>query len=160
MLRTMCITVLAACVVAGSPVRASDPVVAGNIQGLELCPQSACGSAVFAGLFVGNVGGKFAFGAWSAGVHHEEPLPDAAGEFVAITDGQWQLQVVVLQGFRLRKVALSGDLEGVLAFFDTDLFAIEAEMTVVAGGTGVILLEALLDHTVFPPGVSGTLSQP
>jgi hypothetical protein len=159
MLRTMCITVLAACVVACSPVRASDPVVAGNIQGVELCPQTVCGSAVFTGLFAGNVGGKFAFGVWAAGVQHGEPLPGETDPPVAITGGQWQLQVVVLQGFRLRKVALSGDLVGALAFFDTDQFAIEAVMTVLAGGTGDIQLDALLDHTVFPPGVSGTLSQ-
>jgi hypothetical protein len=33
-------------------------------------------------------------------------------------------------------------------------------MTVNSGGSGIINLDGLLDHTMYPPGVSGKLSQP
>ena len=147
---------LAAC----CAVQASNPAVAGNLQGLELAQQTALNPAVFVGLFTGKVGGNVAFGAWAAGVQHEVPLPAAPGESIAITGGQWQLQVWVLQGFRLKRVPLSGPIVGKLSFFDTDLFTIDAVMSVTNGGSGKILLSAILDHSIFPPGVSGKLRQP
>jgi hypothetical protein len=160
MLRILGIFVVAISLMVGGIAHASSPTVAGNLEGLELAQQTALNPAVFVGVFTGKVGGNVAFGAWAAGVQHEVPLPAAPGESIAITGGQWQLQVWVLQGFRLRRVSLSGPIVGELSFFDTDLFTIDAVMGVTSGGSGNIVLSAILDHTIFPPGVSGTLGQP
>jgi hypothetical protein len=159
MSRILRIFVVAISLMVGGIAQASNPPIAGKLQGLELAQQTPLNPAVFVGVFAGKVGGNVAFGAWAAGVQHEIPLPAADGESVAIR-GEWQLQVWVLQGFRLKRVSFGGPLVGDLSFFDTDLFTIDAVMSVTSGGSGNILLRAILDHTVFPPGVSGTLSQP
>lgn len=138
---------------------ASDPAVVGNLVGVELAQQTNLHPAVFLGLYGGAVDGKFALGVWATGVHHETPLPAQAGESVAITDGQWQLQVWVFQGFRLKRVTIGGDLKGSLAFSQTDQFSIDAILNATSGGSGNIVLTGTLDHTVFPPVVSADLSQ-
>lgn len=139
---------------------ASDPPVAGNLQGLELAQQTDAHPAVFVGVFQGTVDGKLAFGTWATGVHHETPLPDATGQSIALTGGQWGMRVWVLRGFWLRRVFLGGEITGRLTFEETDMFSVNGEMTITDGGVGPIEFELRLDHTVFPPAVSGALSQP
>jgi hypothetical protein len=154
------IGVVAICLVASGVVHASNPTVTGSLQGLELAQQTALNPAVFLGVFNGKVDGRLAFGLWGVAVNHQSPLPDEPGESVLITGGRWTLQVWVLEGFRLRRVDLSGVIAGTLSFHAPDLFAINAAMNLTGGGSGLILLSGILDHTVFPPGVSGLLSQP
>lgn len=159
MSRNLGIGVAVICLAVGSTARASSPSVAGPVAGLELAQQTALNPAIFVGGFVGNVNGKFAFGVWAAGIDHETPLPDEPSESVEITGGQWYLDVWVLKGFRFQRVALGGGITGDLSYAGTDLFSIDATMQVNSGGSGDIHLGAILDHTVFPPGVSGQLSQ-
>jgi hypothetical protein len=160
MLRKLSLGLVAIGLVAGGILQASEPAVTGNIQGVELAQQTDSHPAIFVGLFVGTVNGRIAIGAWAVAVEHDTPLPSAPEESIAITGGEWHLQLAVLQGFRLRPVSLGGVITGQLDYADVDLFAIAANMTVTAGGSGDILLNGQLDHTVFPPGVSGALTQP
>ena len=46
---------------------AADSILQGDIEGLELCPQSFCGLAVFVGGFDGSVNGLERHGAFLAG---------------------------------------------------------------------------------------------
>jgi hypothetical protein len=160
MLRFLWIGIAAISLAAGSVAQASTPAVAGNVTGLEIAQQTDEHGAIFVGLFGGTHNGNLAVGTWAAAVNHEPELPDEIGESIEITGGQWQLHLVVLQGFRLKKVSLAGSLEGTLTLVDEDMFSIAAGMLVDSGGSGLILLTAILDHTVFPPGISGALSQP
>jgi hypothetical protein len=138
----------------------SDPAVEGDIRGLELARQTIFNPAVFWGVFKGRVDENFALGTWVAGVQHNTPLPEEPDESIGITGGQWRMQVWSFSGFRLRRVVLGGEITGEVIFDDIDLFTIRALMNVTSGGSGDILLDATLDHTVFPPDVAGSLSQP
>jgi hypothetical protein len=155
----MWMSVAVVCLVASSLAQASEPAVAGGVAGLEIAQQTELNPAVFVGVFRGNVDGKLAFGAWAAGVQHELPLPTESNPSVPIVGGQWQLEVVVVQGFRLRRVTLGGGIVGQLDFADGNKFAVAALMNLTKGGTGDIVLDATLDHNPFPPTILGTLSQ-
>ena len=50
--------VVALFLVAVQPVGASSPTIAGEISGVELCPEIACGAAIFNGTFQGTVENK------------------------------------------------------------------------------------------------------
>src|SRR4029434_4819781 len=50
--------VVALFLIAVQSVRASSPTIAGEISGIELCPEIACGAAIFNGTFQGTVGNK------------------------------------------------------------------------------------------------------
>lgn len=159
--RSLLVVFVAACSLSASNLAlASNPTVVGDIQGLELAQQTGAHPALFVGIFSGRVNGRFAIGTWATGVTHELPLPAEIGESIAITGGQWAMDVWTLQGFWLKRVKLSGALSGSLALAEPDLFYVDTTLTVTTGGSGLIALELLLDHTVFPPAVSGSLSQP
>ena len=69
----------------------SNPVIEGNIAGVELCPQSICGAAVFAGDFIGEVNSRPARGVFWAGVEHDA-LPTTNGAMADITGGTWLIR--------------------------------------------------------------------
>src|ERR671937_2386317 len=74
---------------------ASTPVINAATYGVELCAQSMCGAAIFAGVLKGQVGSNpNAVGLFSVAVTHD-PLPDPF-QSAAITGGVFQFQV----GFR------------------------------------------------------------
>jgi hypothetical protein len=160
MLRKLWIAVAVVSLAVSGVAHASTPAVEGNVVGLEIVQQVGSSPAVFVGIYTGKVNGKAAVGAWAAAVNHDPELPDEPDETINITGGKWSLQVVTFQGLRLQKVSLAGTLVGILEFLVTDQFSITAEMTVASGGSGLIQLGAILDHTVFPPSITGTLSQP
>jgi hypothetical protein len=129
---------------------ASLPVVRGVVSGVELCEQAVCGSAVFVGLFDGQVGwNRWARGIVAVGVNHE-PLP-APGEYAAITGGEWALWV----GLR----RLGGSVSGSLFNNGDNTFTVTTVLTLESGGLGTIVFTGLLDHNVFPPTISGVMSQ-
>jgi hypothetical protein len=68
--------VVALFLIAVQPVRASSPTIAGEISGIELCPEIACGAAIFNGTFQGTVGNKPTPGFFWVAVQHEA-LPAA-----------------------------------------------------------------------------------
>jgi hypothetical protein len=75
--------------IAVQPVRASSPTIAGEISGIELCPEIACGAAIFNGTFQGTVGNKPTPGFFWVAAQHEA-LP-AAGNSSPIFGGKWSL---------------------------------------------------------------------
>ena len=154
MKRLLSLPVLCLLLLAGTiPVQASSvPVIRGEVSGLELCPQSICGAAIFTGLFVGQVGvNPFSVGLVSVGATHE-PLPDP-DETADITGGVWSLRL--LSGRRFTGVVTGGSLLN----NGDDTFAVEVQMQLVSGGTGQLRFTGTLSHQVFPPTLIGQITQ-
>ncbi|HYN09053.1 MAG TPA: hypothetical protein VES67_16840 [Vicinamibacterales bacterium] len=152
--RLVSFSVLTVLVIAGTvPVRASSlPVIQGQVSGLELCPQSICGAAIFTGLFVGQVNlNPFSIGVVTVGAKHE-PLPDP-GETADITGGVWSLRL--LNGRRFTGIVTGGSLFN----NGNDTFAVSVQMQILSGGSGDLQFEGTLSHQVFPPTLVGGISQ-
>lgn len=140
--------------VAGAlPVRASStPVIAGNVAGVELCPQSVCGAAIFAAVFSGQVGANpFAFGTVAVAINHA-PLPDP-GNTAAILGGQWTIRL--FSGRTFTGLVTGGSLFN----NDDNTFHVIANMLLTGGGAGTLTFEGTLSHRVFPPTIVGRISQ-
>ena len=140
-----------------NPTQASEPAIEGQVSGIELCPQFICGSAIFTGLYSGEVDGAPAIGTWLAAVNHE-PLPEEGS--VPINGGQWKLQTWVFRGLFPSRKNFQGDFgKGTLTALPGNFYRAEAPMTVTSGGTGTMQLNLLLDENSIPQPVKGTLSQ-
>ena len=116
----------------------------GSALGIEVCPQSECGAAVFYGavqLNAGTIGGTL-LGA----IQHEE-LPEV-GAWANLTLGWLQLLIGPgLATFDLTSGALFNIGDGtfyVLAAF--------------SNGATVLVFEGILNHNFFPPLIYGTLT--
>ena len=122
----------------------------GNVEGLEFCTQSICGSAFFLGLFDGRVTEiPDADGVWQLSVLHEE-LPDPQ-QSAAITGGDWRLRV----GWQTQFQGEVG--EGTLYNNGDESFAVKVELTRVGGEE--VWFSGLLDHSGLPPSVKGCILQ-
>jgi hypothetical protein len=134
------------------PVRAdSTPVLQGVVSGLELCPQSLCGSAVFVGIFRGQVGLRpHALGLIAVAVQHD-PLPELTGKCAAITQGLWDLRV------GLRRFV--GTAAGELCYNGDNTYSLDVGMHLLSGGSGELFFAGTLDHNVFPPTIAGVITQ-
>jgi hypothetical protein len=153
MKRAIAALVLFGVLAAGAvPVRAdSVPVIQGAVSGLELCPQSLCGAAVFVGVFQGQVGFRpNALGLIAVAVQHD-PLPVVAGDCASITEGLWDLRV------GLRRFA--GTTAGELCYNGDNTYAVSVGMQLLFGGTGQAFFTGTLDHNVFPPAITGVIAQ-
>jgi hypothetical protein len=154
--RPLSLTLLVAVLFLGAiPLHAdSVPLIQGRVTGIELCEQDVCGSAIFVGLFGGQVGSNLrSLGSVAVAVKHE-PLPPPGGT-ADITGGLWQLQL--LSG---RKFA--GDLTGGTLHNNSDgTFDVVADMRLLAGGVpgGTLTFEGTLSHNTFPPTISGAILQ-
>jgi len=132
---------------------ASQPVLTGHLEGVELCAQFQCGVAVFVGQFKGQVNDNRDKGGFLVFVNHQEPLPANKGQTVSITGGEWSLRA----GVNL----LQGDvLQGTIMNNGNNTFTVSAVLQVAEGGTGEIVFTGILDHNDFPPTVDGDLAQP
>ncbi len=136
-------------------VSAETLAVNGRITGVELCPQEVCQKAIFTGIFYGKLNRRPAFGTWWVAVNHES-LPTAKGSTAAIfPGGHWEL--------RPGSFTFSGDLNsGTLTCMEDDnfkclKFSVDAELNVEKGGSGTLSVLGELDHTKFPPRITGTL---
>lgn len=71
--------ILAAVLLARSSLHAAGATnLAGDLSGVELCPQVVCGAAVFIGRFDGALDGAAGDGRWWVLVNHEAlPMPQA-----------------------------------------------------------------------------------
>jgi hypothetical protein len=150
MKRASALILLSCVLVIGTvPVRAdTTPVIRGNVSGLELCPQSICGAAVFVGLFHGQVGFvRNALGLMAVAVHHQT-LPDVAGQCANITDGVWELRV----GLR----RFSGQTAGELCYNGDNTYNVAVVLSL---GGGTMTFTGVLDHNVFPPTIIGAIEQ-
>src|SRR5439155_21380764 len=77
----------------------STPTINAVTSGIELCPQSVCGAAIFPGVLKGQVGSNLnALGLFAVTVTHE-PLPDPF-QSAAIPGGLLQFQVGLRQSKR------------------------------------------------------------
>lgn len=126
----------------------ADSFVQGDIEGLELCPQSFCGVAVFIGGFEGQVNGLSRHGIFLAGINHEPELPVAEGEAIGITGGSF----VIRLPFRTIRGTVDG---GVLTSNGDDTFQVDMDLF-LAGGAGAVF-SGTLRHDVFPPTIEGTI---
>jgi hypothetical protein len=137
--------------IAVQPVRASSPTIAGEISGVELCPETACGAAIFTGTFQGTVGNKPTPGFFWVAVQHET-LP-TAGNASPIFGGKWSLSTFWGK--------FDGTVLGGSIFNDgNNTFNVSVSLELKSGGTGGLLGAAVLDHNDFPPTVEGKLFQP
>jgi hypothetical protein len=128
---------------------AADTAVAGQVSGIELCPQFICGSAIFSGLFQGSVDGKPAKGAFSVSVNHGE-LPDFGDPPSAITGGSWFI--------RTKRNVLYGNVTtGTITNNGNNTFTVTATLE-ITNGTGSACFSGVLNHNDFPPTITGTIS--
>lgn len=127
--------------------RASDPFIAGNVYGVELCPQDLCGHAIFVGLFGGRIGRRYQFGVVGVGVTHDElPNPGFGSD---ITGGVWQLRTRLHE---IRGEVLDG---GRICNNGDNTYTVTAQLRITEGGSGTLYASVLLDHNVFPPTIQG-----
>jgi hypothetical protein len=136
------------------PLRASSlPVIAGEVSGIELCPQDWCGAAIFAGIYSGRVGiNPHALGIMTVAVTHTD-LPEL-GETALITGGLWRLRL--LSGRTITGVVTYGELTNP---FDDDTFGVSVDLLILSGGIGTLSFDGILSHQVFPPTIGGALTQ-
>ena len=133
-------------------VRASSwPIISGQVSGIELCPQSLCGAAVFAGVFKGQVGFvPNTVGTIAVAVRHGR-LPTVEDACTPIPEGVWALRTL------LRK--FEGVAAGQLCYNGDNTYHISVGMQITSGGSGPLNFEGTLDHNVFPPTVKGGITQ-
>jgi hypothetical protein len=131
---------------------ASQPIVNGHLEGVELCAQFQCGVAVFVGQFKGQVNNQRGKGGFLVLVKHQSlPAPGQAPE--SITGGEWNLRA----GVNL----FQGDVvKGTIVNNGNNTFTLTVTLQVAEGGTGEIIFTGILDHNDFPPTVEGDLVQP
>jgi hypothetical protein len=145
--------VIIAIAVSSVTVRASSwPIIAGQVSGIELCPQAWCGVAVFSAIFKGQVGFiQNTLGTIAVGVHHG-PLPVVEDACTPIfPDSVWTLKTL------FRK--FEGVAAGELCYDGGNRFNIDVDMQITSGGFGPLHFEGTLDHNVFPPTVKGHITQ-
>jgi len=131
----------------------STPVITGQIQGIQLCQESLCGSTVFVGQFQGQVGDNpDASGGVVVAVNHE-PLSSNPGVPVAITGGSWVLATSANP--------MSGSvLGGTLMNNGNNTFTVTALLQVLEEGQGAFIIFGLLSHNQFPPALAWIAIQP
>jgi hypothetical protein len=131
---------------------ASQPVLNGHLEGVELCAQFQCGVAVFVGQFKGQVNNERGKGGFLVLVNHG-PLPAPGQQAANITGGEWNLRA----GVNL----FQGDvITGTIVNNGNNTFTINVVLQIAEGGSGAIIFTGILDHSDFPPTVEGDLTQP
>ena len=116
--------------------------------GIELCPQSICGSAIFTGILSGEVAGiSTSLGSFAVSVTHDD-LPVDVGQQSAITGGSFQLRA----GVRTFRGVILG---GTLTYLGSNRFAVD--MDLASNTAGALAFSGILDHTPFPPTIVGTI---
>jgi hypothetical protein len=147
---------VAAVLVAGAvPLRASSlPVINGNANGIELCDQAMCGSAIFVAIYNGQIGGNgHALGTIAVSVTHS-PLPGPDDPPAALIGGVWQLQPLL--GRKISGMVTGGSL----ANNNGDgTFHVIANMLITSGGVGTLTFDGTLSHNTFPPTIDGHIGQ-
>jgi len=112
-----------------------------EINGIELCPQDWCGSAIFLGRVFDE---EEPVGTWWVAAQHDELQEGAKGDVTAITGGQW--------GLRVGRVRLAGTLTGHLVYNGDNTFTVDASL-VTSSGANLTLTGAILDHNYLIPRV-------
>lgn len=128
----------------------SGPALSGGILGIELCPQSICGFALFVGGFEGEVNSQPASGGFVGAITHGE-LPPVLGTS-PITGGEF----TITAGRRV----IEGDVVGgTILNLNGTQFCVRMQLDPDKGGLEDIHFTGLLDHGPFPPIITGILSE-
>jgi hypothetical protein len=141
---------LALFLIATQPAIASNPVIVGEISGVELCAQFACDAAIFTGTCDCIVDNRNTPGFFWVSVQHD-PLPNE-GSSAAIRGGKWNL--TTLRGSFYGRV-----VDGEIFNTGENTFEITARLRIQKGGNGIVTVSGLLDHNDFPPTFEGDLFQ-
>jgi hypothetical protein len=138
--------------VGAAPLRASSmPAVHGAANGIELCEQAVCGSAIFVALYSGQIGfNPHALGTIAVSVTHA-PLPAPDDPPAALTGGLWVLQP--LFGRPISGIIAGGTLDN----NGDNTFHVIAQMQLTSGGTGTLTFDGTLSHNAFPPTIKGSI---
>ena len=148
------VTVLVLLAIARPSEAQSTPFIDVDTFGIELCPQSVCGAAIFAGILHGQVGNNpHAFGTFAVAITHDTPLPEEGDPPVALTGGVFEFRI----GLRRIRGIVAG---GLLSNDGGNTFLTRAVLVLTSGGAGTVVYEGALDHNVFPPTVIGRVFQP
>lgn len=144
---------LLACLLAASAVTLtadSRPALAGQVAGIELCPQFICGFALFVGEFEGELNSRDVSGAFAGAITHE-PLPGMHGS-ARLTGGTWTITA--------NRRVLQGQVSGGTIFnIDGTRYCVEMVMEITSSGRGQLHFTGLLDHNPFPPTIGGLVTQ-
>ncbi|HET9220204.1 MAG TPA: hypothetical protein VFR18_24710 [Terriglobia bacterium] len=144
--------VILLCAATAASAQSSDPVINGEVQGVELCPQFICGAALFSGVFKGQIGGNpNAVGLITAAMTHGD-LPTVMGGSTDIYFGAWELRTLTR---RIRGAVLGGRI----VYLGNDIFAIRILLDLRSGGGGFVVFEGLLNHQTLIPTFGGDLHQ-
>ncbi|HWK09028.1 MAG TPA: hypothetical protein VNR64_03190 [Vicinamibacterales bacterium] len=129
-----------------APVHAASTTTDALARGIELCPQSICGSAIFTGILSGTVAGiNTRLGSFIVAVQHED-LPVTAGDTAAITSGAFELRA----GVRTVRGVITG---GQLVSNGDNTFTVFLDLL---SNTGQVLaFQGVLSHNTFPPTIVG-----
>jgi hypothetical protein len=144
---------LAVFLIAAEPANASRPKIEGEISGVELCPQVACGAAIFTGTFQGEVGNDSTPGFFWASVKHETLPVDWNQPPADVLGGKWSLST-------FRGEFRGSVIDGTITNNGNNTFTVRLTLQLKRGGKGQLLAEVLLDHRDFPPTAEGELFQP
>jgi hypothetical protein len=145
------ITITIIILLTAKPGIASQPIVTGQLDGVELCAQFQCGVAVFVGRFNGQLNNQWGKGGFLVFINHDS-LPQA-GQVANVTGGEWSLRgdLHLLQG---------NILAGTLLNNGDNTFTVTVVLQVSDGGSGEIVFTGALNHRDFPPTIIGNLIQP
>ena len=142
---------LALFLIASQPVVASNPVITGEISGVELCAQFMCDAAIFTGTCDCKVADRQTPGFFWVSVQHD-PLP-ARLQSSAILGGKWNIST-------LRGNFSGTVIDGNILNNGDNTFKVTVRLRVQKGGNGDVIVSGVLDHTEFPPTFDGDLVQP
>jgi|SwirhisoilCB3_FD_contig_31_6555429_length_673_multi_5_in_0_out_0_1 hypothetical protein len=133
---------------AAAPARAASRTTDAAAFGIELCPQSICGSAIFTGILQGEVAGiNTSLGTFTVAVQHGD-LPIAQGATSPITGGAFQLRA----GLRTVRGVIT---DGELISNGDNTFTVVMDLL---SNTGQVLhFEGVLSHNTFPPTIVGRI---
>jgi hypothetical protein len=131
---------------------ASVPFIDVAAFGIELCPQSVCGAAIFTGILHGQVGANpFALGTFAVAITHD-PLPEEPLATAELTGGAFEFRF----GLRRIRGVVTG---GVLINNGNNTFSTRVLLRLLEGGRGDAVFDGLLNHNVFPPTIVGRVHQ-
>ena len=129
-----------------APARAASNPTNALAYGIELCPESICGSAIFTGILSGTVAGiNTSLGTFTVAVQHDELQTDS-GAVTAVTGGVFQLRA----GLRTVRGVITG---GGLVSNGDGTFNVSIELLSTTGQ--VLQFEGVLSHKTFPPTIIG-----
>jgi hypothetical protein len=129
-----------------APAHAAAPTTDAKAFGIELCAQSMCGSAIFAGILSGEVAGVATpLGTFAVSVTHDD-LPTILGQQSAITGGSVELRT----GTRTVRGIVVG---GTLTYLGNNEFLVQ--MVIATRSAGTLAFQGVLSHNTFPPTIAG-----